>query len=74
MNAAISELSENQQMVLRLFYKEDYSLNEMSDILEISVGTVKSRLFHAREELKTILKYWKQSKIEHDTGISSLLL
>jgi RNA polymerase sigma-70 factor (ECF subfamily) len=53
---AMSTLPENQQIVLRLFYKEDYSLKEISDILEISIGTVKSRLFHAREKLKTILK------------------
>lgn len=53
---AISNLPEDQQVVIRLFYKESYSLLEISDILEISVGTVKSRLFHAREKLKTILK------------------
>ncbi|MEK6154353.1 sigma-70 family RNA polymerase sigma factor [Flavobacteriaceae bacterium 3-367] len=46
----------DQQMVLRLFYTQEYSLREISDILNISVGTVKSRLFHAREKLKTILK------------------
>lgn len=49
-------LPSNQQIVLKLFYLEEYSLKEMGDILEISVGTVKSRLFHAREKLKTILK------------------
>jgi RNA polymerase sigma factor (sigma-70 family) len=53
---AILSLPANQQVVLRLFYTEGYSLNEISDILEIAVGTVKSRLFHGREKLKTILK------------------
>lgn len=53
---AIKLLPNDQQVVLRLFYTEDYSLNEISTILEISTGTVKSRLFHAREKLKTILK------------------
>lgn len=53
---AIVELNKDQQHVLRLFYKEGYSLKEISDILSISEGTVKSRLFHAREKLKTILK------------------
>lgn len=52
----IQKLSEEQQIVLRLFYIEKYSLKEISGILEISTGTVKSRLFHAREKLKTILK------------------
>lgn len=53
---AIQTLPKEQQMVLRLFYIEQYSLKEITDILEISIGTVKSRLFHAREKLKTILK------------------
>lgn len=53
---AIKNLVEHQQVVIKLFYVEDYSLNEISDFLNISVGTAKSRLFHAREKLKKILK------------------
>ena len=53
---AIGRLPKEQQIVLRLFYTQEYSLKEISGILEISVGTVKSRLFHAREKLKRILK------------------
>ena len=52
----IKSLSNEQQMVIRLFYVEEYSLKEMSSLLETSVGTVKSRLFHAREKLKEQLK------------------
>lgn len=53
---AIKKLPEHQQTVIRLFYVQDYSLKEISDILNTSVGTVKSRLFHARETLKKTLK------------------
>ncbi|NNC70869.1 MAG: RNA polymerase sigma factor [Flavobacteriaceae bacterium] len=53
---AIKELPENQQAVLQLFYVEEYSVLEISKILNISRGTVKSRLFYAREKLKSILK------------------
>jgi len=53
---AINNLVEHQQTVIKLFYVEDYSLKEISAILNISVGTAKSRLFHAREKLKDILK------------------
>jgi RNA polymerase sigma-70 factor (ECF subfamily) len=53
---AIKSLPNNQQIVLRLFYTQEYSLFEIGNILDISIGTVKSRLFHAREKLKTILK------------------
>ena len=55
LQSMIRVLPKDQQVVLRLFYTEEYSLKEISEILEISVGTVKSRLFHAREKLKTIL-------------------
>jgi RNA polymerase sigma factor (sigma-70 family) len=54
---AINELPINQKSVVRLFYIESYSLKQISDLQNISVGTAKSRLFHAREKLKTILKH-----------------
>ncbi len=53
---AIKKLPENQQIILRLFYVEEYTILEISNILNISKGTVKSRLFYAREKLKSILK------------------
>jgi len=56
LSKAIQSLPVQQQLVIKLFYIEDYSLKEISVTLKISVGTVKSRLFHAREKLKLILK------------------
>ncbi|WP_178987942.1 RNA polymerase sigma factor [Winogradskyella schleiferi] len=53
---AVKALPNNQKMVVQLFYIEAYSLKQISDLLHISVGTAKSRLFHAREKLKTELK------------------
>lgn len=58
----INKLPEHQQKVIKLFYIQDYSLKEIADILKISVGTVKSRLFHAREKLKLILKHRNYEK------------
>ncbi|WP_299364259.1 sigma-70 family RNA polymerase sigma factor [Winogradskyella sp.] len=52
----VDELPKNQSTVIRLFYLQSYSLKQISDLLEISIGTAKSRLFHAREKIKTILK------------------
>lgn len=57
---AVSELKAHQQTVIKLFYVEEYSLKEISELLNISIGTTKSRLFHAREKLKTILKTHKR--------------
>ena len=58
----IKTLPNHQQTVLKLFYIEDYSINEISKILKISIGTVKSRLFYAREKLKTTLKHRNHEK------------
>lgn len=52
----IKDLSSHQQVVIKLFYLEEYSLKEISKTLKISEGTVKSRLFHAREKLKQTIK------------------
>lgn len=56
LRTAIHNLSKTKQDIIRLFYMEEYSLKEISDFLNIPVGTVKSRLFKAREKLKSIIK------------------
>jgi RNA polymerase sigma-70 factor (ECF subfamily) len=53
---AISQLSEDLKKVILLFEIEQFSLIEVSKILNIPVGTVKSRLFRAREKLAILLK------------------
>jgi RNA polymerase sigma-70 factor (ECF subfamily) len=58
----IKKLPKHQKIVIKLFYMQDYSLKEIGTILNISVGTVKSRLFHAREKLKEILKHKNYEK------------
>lgn len=59
---AFKKLPLHQQTVIQLFYTEDYSLKEISETLSISVGTTKSRLFHAREKLKQLLKHYNYEK------------
>ena len=58
---AIRSLPVKQQLVIKLFYVEAYSLQEIGGFLNISIGTAKSRLFHAREKLKRILKEVKDN-------------
>nr|WP_299341136.1 sigma-70 family RNA polymerase sigma factor [Allomuricauda sp.] len=58
----IPELPFEQRMVLKLFYLEEYSLNEISQITNVSLGTVKTRLFRAREKIKSIIKKGKDEK------------
>ena len=49
---AVSSLPLQQRMVVVLYYLNDLSLQEISDILEVPVGTVKSRLHYGRLALK----------------------
>jgi RNA polymerase sigma-70 factor (ECF subfamily) len=51
---ALNALSANEQTII-LLDLEDFSYEEMSEILQIPVGTVRSRLFRARNNLKTKL-------------------
>jgi RNA polymerase sigma factor (sigma-70 family) len=48
----IARLPPEQRAVVHLFYGEDLSIEEVASALAIPAGTVKSRLYHARETLK----------------------
>ena len=59
---AISELPLIHQQVIWLFYIEELSVKEIAGKLGIRKGTVKSRLYHAREQLATHLaSYFAES-------------
>lgn len=49
---AISELHPQQRVVVVLHYLSGMSLDEIAQIVDAPVGTVKSRLFYAREGLR----------------------
>ena len=49
---SINLLPDSQKIILELFYKDNFTIKEISKILRVSQGTVKSRLFTAREHLK----------------------
>lgn len=49
---AMNNLSENLKLIIILYYYDDYSIKEISNIINIPEGTVKSRLSKAREILK----------------------
>ena len=56
LKAIIDDLNEEFSSVLVLFYYEDMSIKEISKVLEICEGTVKSRLSRAKSKLKVLLK------------------
>jgi RNA polymerase sigma-70 factor (ECF subfamily) len=53
---AVARLPLPQRMVVVLYYLNDLSIQEISEILEIPAGTVKSRLHYGRESLKLHLR------------------
>lgn len=53
---AMGQLEEEFRMVLTLRIVDDLSYEEISDILNLKVGTVKSRLARARLKLKKLLE------------------
>ncbi len=53
---AIDQLPENYKIVIVLRHNEEKSYEEIAQILNIPLGTVKARIFRAREMLKKKLK------------------
>lgn len=51
----MTQLDSIYQKTLWYFYIEQYSLIEISNVMKVSIGTVKSRLFRAKARLKEIL-------------------
>jgi len=51
----MKQLDSIYQKTLWYFYVEQYSLAEISRLMKVSIGTVKSRLFRAKQRLKEIL-------------------
>jgi RNA polymerase sigma-70 factor (ECF subfamily) len=54
--SAIASLNINQRVVIILFYLNSLSVKETAQILGCPVGTVKSRLYHGRENLRRKLE------------------
>lgn len=52
MHDRLAELPVIERDVLALFYLQELSMSEMSDVLSVPVGTIKSRLHRARRMLR----------------------
>jgi RNA polymerase sigma factor (sigma-70 family) len=53
---AIHSLAEKFRIIVTLYYLEEFSTKEISNLLQIPEGTVKSRLNRARLKLEKLLK------------------
>lgn len=52
----VMKLPEKYRIPVHLFYYEDYSLKQIADVLDLTEGTVKTRLKRGREKLQKILR------------------
>lgn len=57
---ALNELPVKSKTILSMFYVDNHSVKEIAEILSLSAGTVKSRLFYARKMLKEKFETFKQ--------------
>jgi RNA polymerase sigma-70 factor, ECF subfamily len=64
MRDAINSLPLKHRLVVTLHYLQDFSLPEIAFILELPVGTVKSRLHHARRTLREKLGTQESTPME----------
>ena len=56
LRVALADLPATHRAAVALFYLEEMSVAEVAVALEIPVGTVKSRLMHARRKLRAALE------------------
>jgi len=55
LNIALQQLSETHRLVVTLHDVQGLSHEEIGQIMECNVGTVRSRLFYARQQLQALL-------------------
>ena len=55
LNEALLKLSEPHRMVVVLHDVQGLSHEEIAEIMECNIGTVRSRLFYARQQLQALL-------------------
>lgn len=63
--AAVDQLADHMRMVVVLSYYQGMKYKEIADILDIPVGTVKSRLHAA---IRRLGEHWEQMGLTQDTG------
>jgi RNA polymerase sigma-70 factor (ECF subfamily) len=72
--AAVNRLSPVHREVVLLRYGQEFSYEEISEALEINLGTVKSRLFNAHKKLQEILSAEAPDLARHRSINATLLL
>ncbi|MEM9954308.1 MAG: RNA polymerase sigma factor [Chloroflexota bacterium] len=63
---AINQLPENQREALVLYSEEQMTYAEIADIMDCSIGTVKSRLYYAKKNLRGLMNPETLSVIDNE--------
>lgn len=59
---ALASLSEDHRVILVLREMDEYSYEDIAEILEITIGTVRSRLSRARAQLRLVLEAMQRAE------------
>ena len=66
-----SRLSAEQRLVLELAYVMGHSLEEIAEITDTPVSTVKARMFHARVKMRNVMPALAgRAEDDHDPYVS----
>jgi RNA polymerase sigma-70 factor (ECF subfamily) len=65
---AIDMLPEAQRQALILFSEEGLSYAEIAEVMEINIGTVKSRLHHAKKTLRAMMRPETVTLLDEEFG------
>ncbi|MDI6766824.1 MAG: sigma factor-like helix-turn-helix DNA-binding protein [Bacteroidota bacterium] len=64
----MESLPEKYQTILSLFYFQDLSHNEISEVTQLPIGTIKTHLFRAREMLQQLLQSTEGRRLDSSSG------
>lgn len=69
--SALRQLSDHYRIPLIMYYFLEYDLNKISEVLELEISTVKSRLFRGREKLRKNLtaQEFLTTNLQKNTGM-----
>ncbi len=60
LNAALAKLPPAMRQTFVLYAEADLSYREIAETLGISIGTVMSRLYYARQQLRSLVESWSK--------------
>jgi RNA polymerase sigma-70 factor (ECF subfamily) len=69
---ALRRLPLDQQITLELYYWEELPVADIAEVLDVAVGTVKSRLGRAREALRECIAQLEASDDARERTLSNL--